>query len=195
MRVCSPSFRNHNLGYGDRGPKSYPWLRKMGQNQNLDKKKIQWNPSGRARKFLLKSQNLVHFHASFFTNRVYFTPHNRPPLFCMKLVKFGPNFVICFGKKKVELGQNGQNLLKYTLGYRASAKIKSLGNGNLAKNRPLDTEIGLKRDPYGGHTPSMVHMTSASPGMSPTRKDFKYLCHRSIVYRYQGSFCVCAQSM
>ena len=27
---------NHTLGYGDRGPKSYPWLRKMGQNQTLD---------------------------------------------------------------------------------------------------------------------------------------------------------------
>ena len=33
---CGPSFRNHTLGYGDRGPKSYPWLRKMGQNQTLN---------------------------------------------------------------------------------------------------------------------------------------------------------------
>ena len=31
--VCGPGFRNHSLGYGDRGPKSYPCLRKMGQNQ------------------------------------------------------------------------------------------------------------------------------------------------------------------
>ena len=54
----------------------------------------------------------------------------------MKLVKFGQNFFICFEKEMVELGQNGQNLLKYTLGY-----------GILAKNRPLVTEIGLKKGP------------------------------------------------
>ena len=28
----------------------------------------------------LKLQNLVHFHSPFFTNHVYFTPHDRPPL-------------------------------------------------------------------------------------------------------------------
>ena len=28
----------------------------------------------------LSLQNLVHFHAPFFTNDVYFTPHDRPPL-------------------------------------------------------------------------------------------------------------------
>ena len=37
--VCGPDFRNHTLGYGDRGPKSYPWLRTMGQNQTLDNRK------------------------------------------------------------------------------------------------------------------------------------------------------------
>ena len=37
--VCGPGFRNHTLGYGDRGPKLYPWLRKMGQNQTLDNRK------------------------------------------------------------------------------------------------------------------------------------------------------------
>ena len=26
--VCGPGFRNHTLGYGDQGTKSYPWLRK-----------------------------------------------------------------------------------------------------------------------------------------------------------------------
>ena len=41
---------------------------------------IQWNPSGKARNVSLKLQNLVHFHAPFFTNHVYFTPHDRPPL-------------------------------------------------------------------------------------------------------------------
>ena len=34
-RLCGPGFHNRTLGYGDRGPKSYPWLRKMGQNQTL----------------------------------------------------------------------------------------------------------------------------------------------------------------
>ena len=33
-----------------------------------------WNVS-------LKLQNLDHFHAPLFTNHVYFTPHDRPPLF------------------------------------------------------------------------------------------------------------------
>ena len=42
--------------------------------------KLQWNPSGKARNVSLKLQNLVHFHAPFFTNHVYFTPHDRPPL-------------------------------------------------------------------------------------------------------------------
>ena len=37
--VCSLSFPKHTFGYGDWGPKSYPWLRKMGQNQTLDKRK------------------------------------------------------------------------------------------------------------------------------------------------------------
>ena len=41
---------------------------------------IQWNSSGKARNVSLKLQNLVHFHAPFFTNHVYFTPHDRPPL-------------------------------------------------------------------------------------------------------------------
>ena len=36
---CGPRFCNHTLGYGDRGPKSYPWLRKMGQNKTLDSRK------------------------------------------------------------------------------------------------------------------------------------------------------------
>ena len=39
-RGVRPSFfRNHTLGYGDRGPKSYPWLWKMGQNQTLGNRK------------------------------------------------------------------------------------------------------------------------------------------------------------
>ena len=39
---CAPGFRNHTLGYTetDRGPKSYPWLWKMGQNQTLDNGKV-----------------------------------------------------------------------------------------------------------------------------------------------------------
>ena len=41
---------------------------------------IQWNPSGKTMKVSLKLQNLVYFHAPFFTNHVYFTPHGRPPL-------------------------------------------------------------------------------------------------------------------
>ena len=41
---------------------------------------IQWNPSGKAGNVSLKLQNLVHFHAPFFTNHAYFTPHDRPPL-------------------------------------------------------------------------------------------------------------------
>ena len=32
-------FRNHTLGYGDRGPKSYHWLWKMGQNHTLNNRK------------------------------------------------------------------------------------------------------------------------------------------------------------
>ena len=36
--------------------------------------------SGKARNVTLKFQNLVHFCAPFFTNHVYFTPHDRPPL-------------------------------------------------------------------------------------------------------------------
>ena len=41
---------------------------------------LQWNPSGKARNVSLKLRNLVHFHAQFFINHVYFTPHDRPPL-------------------------------------------------------------------------------------------------------------------
>ena len=37
--VCGPGFRNHTLGYGDWGPKSYPWLWKMGQNRTFDNRK------------------------------------------------------------------------------------------------------------------------------------------------------------
>ena len=39
--LCGPGFRNHTLGYGDRGPKSsrYLWLRKMGENQTLHNRK------------------------------------------------------------------------------------------------------------------------------------------------------------
>ena len=37
--VHGPGFHNHTLGYRDRGPKSYPWLRKMCQNQTLDNRK------------------------------------------------------------------------------------------------------------------------------------------------------------
>ena len=51
----------------------------------------------------------------------------------------------------VELGQNGP---KYTLGYGASGKIKTLGYGNLAKNRPLAMEIGLKKGPLRHPPPS-----------------------------------------
>ena len=46
---------------------------------------IQWNPSGKARKVSLKLQNLVRFHAPFFTNYVLFYPSwqatsfERPP--------------------------------------------------------------------------------------------------------------------
>ena len=43
-------------------------------------KDLQWNPSGKARNVTLKFQNSVHFHAPFFTNHVYFTPRDRPPL-------------------------------------------------------------------------------------------------------------------
>ena len=37
--VCGMSCCNRTLGYGDRGPKSYAWLWKMGQNQTLDTRK------------------------------------------------------------------------------------------------------------------------------------------------------------
>ena len=36
-------------------------------------------PPGKARKVSLKLKNLIHFHAPFFANHVYFTPHDRPP--------------------------------------------------------------------------------------------------------------------
>ena len=49
-------------------------------NDTVSSLKIQWNPSGKARNVSLKLQNLVHFHEPFFTNHVYFTPHDRPPL-------------------------------------------------------------------------------------------------------------------
>ena len=41
---------------------------------------VQWNPSEKARNVPLKLWNLVHFHAPFFTNHVYFTSHDRSPL-------------------------------------------------------------------------------------------------------------------
>ena len=37
--VRDPGFRNYTLSYGDRGPKSCSWLRKMGQSQTLDNRK------------------------------------------------------------------------------------------------------------------------------------------------------------
>ena len=37
-------------------------------------------PLWKDRKISLKLQNLVHFHAPFFINHVYFTLHDRPPL-------------------------------------------------------------------------------------------------------------------
>ena len=43
----------------------------------------------------------------------------------MQLVKFGPNLVNRFEK----IAELGQNLLKYTLGYRGSAKIRLLATG------------------------------------------------------------------
>ena len=42
--------------------------------------KVQWNPSGKVRNVSQKLQIWVHFHAPFFANHVYFTPHDRPPL-------------------------------------------------------------------------------------------------------------------
>ena len=53
---------------------SLPWYN---YSQN---KLIQWSSSGKARNVSLMLQNLVHFHAPFFTNHVYFPPHDRPPL-------------------------------------------------------------------------------------------------------------------
>ena len=41
---------------------------------------IQWNPAGRARDVSLKLRNVAHFRAPFFTNHVFITPHDRPPL-------------------------------------------------------------------------------------------------------------------
>ena len=72
----------------------------------------------------------------------------------MKLVKFGPNVVICFEEKMVELGQNGQNLLKIYPWLLSLSQNQTLGYGNLAKKRPLAMDIGLKRDPCRWHTPS-----------------------------------------
>ena len=41
LMIFVPGFRDHILGYGDRGPKSYPRLWKMAQNQTLDDRKSQ----------------------------------------------------------------------------------------------------------------------------------------------------------
>ena len=46
----------------------------------ISAKDIQWNPSGKARDVSLKLQSVVHFHAPFFTNHLYFNPHDRLPL-------------------------------------------------------------------------------------------------------------------
>ena len=96
MGVCHPGFHNHTLGYGDWGPKSYPWLQKMGQNQTLD-----------IRKYHL----INHFWSNFAWNWSNLA----------KILSFSL-------KKMLELGQNGQNLLK--------------------KNLPLPTEPQPKLDPW-----------------------------------------------
>ena len=44
------------------------------------RKVIQYNPSGMAGNVLLNLCNSVHLHSPCFTNHVYFTPHDRPPL-------------------------------------------------------------------------------------------------------------------
>ena len=62
----------------------------------------------------------------------------------------------------VELGQNGQNLLKIYTWLWSLSQNKTLGYGNLAKNRPLATEIGLKKGPLRVAHPSKVHITSTS---------------------------------
>ena len=43
-------------------------------------KSVQWKPSEKARDVSLKLQTLVHFHPPLFTNYVYFTHYDRPPL-------------------------------------------------------------------------------------------------------------------
>ena len=77
---CGPGFCNHTLGYGDRGPKSYPWLRKMGQNKTLDSRKC---------------HQINHFWSNFARNWSNLA----------QILSFAY-------EKMVELGNNGQNLLK-----------------------------------------------------------------------------------
>ena len=48
-------------------------------------------------------------------------------------------------EKMLELGQNGQNLLTMYPWLRSLSQNATLGYGNLAKNRPLATEIWLKK--------------------------------------------------
>ena len=56
--------------------------------------------------------------------------------------------ILSFASKKMaKLGQNGQNLLKIYPWLRSLSENQTLGYGNLAKNRPLATEIGLKKGP------------------------------------------------
>ena len=63
----------------------------------------------------------------------------------MKLVKFGPNLVICFEingirSKRPKFAEN------IPLATEPQPKLDP-GYGILAKNRPLATEIGIKKGP------------------------------------------------
>ena len=86
-------------------------------------------------------------------NQTFEMSSNQPLLkqFCMKLVKFGPSFVICL-KKSMNYVKMAKICSKYTLGHGASAKIRPLAKEILAKIYPWRRKDS-KGDPCGGTPP------------------------------------------
>ena len=119
--VCGPGFCNHTLGYGDRGPKSYPWLWKMGQNRTLDIRK--WHQIN------LFWSNLA-WNWSNLVQILWFASKKNDGI-RSKWPRFAEN---------IPLAMEPQPKLDPWL--RKSSQ-----------NRPLATEIGLKKDPSGQHHP------------------------------------------
>ena len=114
-------FATEIEGYGDRGPKAYPWLRKMGENQTLAIGNITKSTTFGA---------ILHEYGQIWAK------------FCHLLRKKKNGGITEVKMSKI--------CWKYTLGYGAPAKIRPLAIEILPKIDPWLRKLGSKGTLAGG---------------------------------------------